>query len=169
MSNKSNQQKKVLPKKNRLIEQQRQKPIQKSNQAPKIIHKIDAQNQVLGRLATQIANLLRGKNKPSFRPYLVMGDKVIVYNANKIKVTGKKMTDKIYYHHTSYIGHLKSKTMKEIYLNNPGEILKRAVWGMLPKNKLRSHWIKNLIIFNNQILNKNLYSISQGVNNGQKD
>lgn len=107
---------------------------------------IDAKGEILGRLSTRIANILRGKDKPSFRPYLVMGDKVVVINAGKIKVTGNKMEQKIYYHHTGYIGHLKSETLKEVMKKDPTEVIRRAVFGMLPKNKLRNIWMKNLEI-----------------------
>ena len=114
------------------------------------VYKIDAAGKILGRIATEAAVVLRGKNKPQFRPYLVMGDKVLITNAAKFKVTGAKMTQKIYYHHTGYIGHLKSETLKEVFQKNPAEVLKRAIWGMLPKNKLRKLWIKNLEIRNGQ-------------------
>lgn len=113
-------------------------------------YEIDASGKVLGRLATEVANILRGKNKPDFYPNRLVGDKVIVTNASKIIVTGKKMKNKIYYHHTGYLGHLKSKTMEEIFKKNPSEILRRAVNGMLPKNKLRKYWMKNLNIYNNE-------------------
>lgn len=126
-------------------------PVKKLSEERKIeTRKIDASGQILGRLATQVANLLRGKDKPNFRPYLAMGAKVIVANAANIRVTGSKMTDKIYYRHSGYLGNLKSQTMKEIYQKNPAEIIRRAVWGMLPKNKLRKHWMKNLQIFNGE-------------------
>lgn len=108
----------------------------------------DATGKVVGRLATEIADILRGKNKPSFRPYLSMGDKVIVSNASKIVLTGNKVEQKVYYHHTGYLGHLKTVTAKELMVKNPGEILKKAVYGMLPKNKLRDGWMKNLTINN---------------------
>lgn len=109
---------------------------------------IDATGKVLGRLATEIATILRGKNKPSFRPYLLMGEKVSVSNAAKIVITGKKLDQKVYQHHTGYLGHLKTKTMKELMEKNPAEVLERAVYGMLPKNKLRDTWMKNLEIKN---------------------
>ena len=111
---------------------------------------IDAKGKVLGRLATGIANILRGKDKPTFRPHLLMGDKVIVLNASKIKVTGDKMNQKIYYHHTGYIGNLKSETMADLYRKDPSEILRRAVKGMLPKNRLQNEWMKNLEVRNGE-------------------
>jgi len=102
----------------------------------------------LGRLATEIAVALRGKDKPSFRPYLILGDKVVVKNASKMVITGKKLEQKVYQRHTGYLGHLKTVSMKELFLKNPSEILKKAVYGMLPKNKLRNTWMKNLTIEN---------------------
>lgn len=135
------------PVKKSLPVQSKNKVIKKAKVVPKLeTRTIDAKGEILGRLSTRIAVILRGKDKPSFRPYLVMGDKVIVLNAEKIQVTGAKMEQKKYYHHTGYIGHLKSKTMKEIFQKNPEEIIRRAVWGMLPKNKLRDIWMKNLEI-----------------------
>lgn len=108
-------------------------------------HIIDADGKVLGRLATEIAVLLRGKQKPDFVPYKDEGDFVIIKNVDKLKFTGKKFEQKIYYRHTGYLGGLKEATMKEVY-NKKGasEILKMAVWGMLTKNKLRSRQIKRL-------------------------
>ncbi len=107
-------------------------------------HTIDASGRILGRLATEIAVLLRGKNKPGFVPYKEMGDIVVVKNADKIVLSGKKMEQKKYYHHSGYLGGLKEVSIKKIFQNDPGDILRRAVMGMLPKNKLRSKQIKNL-------------------------
>ena len=115
-----------------------------------ITHRLDATDKILGRLATEAANLLRGKNKVDFVPYRLMGDKVIIINAAKFKVTGNKMIAKTYYHHTGYIGHLKSKTMADLYRKNPSEIIRRAIYGMLPKNKLQDKWMKNLVILNGE-------------------
>ncbi len=112
----------------------------------KEVKEIDVSGKVLGRIATEIAIILRGKDKANFRPYLNVGSKVIVKNAAKIILTGKKLEQKKYYHHTGYLGHLKTITAKELMLKNPCEILQRAVYGMLPKNKLRPVWMKNLII-----------------------
>lgn len=116
---------------------------------PKVFE-IDASGKILGRLSTEVATILRGKNKPEFKPNLIIGDKVIINNAAKIKVTGSKMTQKIYYHHTGYLGHLKSCTLKELFKKNPSEVIKRSIWGMLPKNKLRKIWMQNLIIKNGE-------------------
>ncbi len=107
-------------------------------------HTIDAQDQVLGRLATQIAVLLRGKGKPDFLPNQDMGDFVIVKNVDKIKITGRKMEQKKYYRHTGYIGGLKETPLKKVFEKSPDEVLKRTVFGMLPKNKLRAEQIKRL-------------------------
>lgn len=108
-------------------------------------HIIDATDKVLGRLATQVALLLSGKNKKGFERYKEIGDFVSIKNINGIKYTGKKFEDKIYYHHTLYLGGLKKATMKEVYLKKgPEEIFRKAVMGMLPKNKLRDRQIKRL-------------------------
>lgn len=107
-------------------------------------HTIDASNKILGRLAVEIAILLRGKSKPDFAPNKDIGDFVIIKNADKITVTGKKFDNKIYYHHSGYLGGLKEIPFKKIFKDNPGEVIKRAIWGMLPKNKLRAKQIKRL-------------------------
>ncbi|MBM3250841.1 MAG: 50S ribosomal protein L13 [Candidatus Nealsonbacteria bacterium] len=107
-------------------------------------HIIDATNKVLGRLATEIAILLRGKHKPDFAPNKDIGDFVIVKNIGKIKLTGRKFEQKVYYRHTGYLGGLKKTSFKELFKREPGEVLKRAVFGMLPKNKLRAKQIKRL-------------------------
>lgn len=107
-------------------------------------HTIDAKGKVLGRLATEIATLLRGKYKKTFVPYLDMGDFVIVKNIKEIKLTGKKIEQKKYYRHSGYLGGLKEIPFKKIFEKNPGQILQKAVFGMLPKNKLRARQIKRL-------------------------
>ncbi len=99
-------------------------------------------------MATEIAVALRGKDKPSFRPNILVGDIVIVKNAAKMIITGNKLEKKIYYHHTGYLGHLKETKMKDLMAKNPAEVLKKAVYGMLPKNKLRNIWMHNLKIEN---------------------
>lgn len=106
-------------------------------------HAIDATDQVLGRLATRIATLLQGKHKPTFVPHLDLGDSVEVTNVDKIKITGKKLEDKIYYHHSGYPGGLRKKKMKEFTM---AELLRKAVYNMLPKNKLRTGRMKRLRI-----------------------
>ncbi len=109
-------------------------------------HTIDAAGKILGRLATKIAILLRGKHRPDFVPNQDMGDFVVVKNVDKIKFTGKKMEQKKYYRHSGYIGSLKETPLKKIFERDPGKVLKIAVFGMLPKNKLRSKQIKRLKI-----------------------
>jgi large subunit ribosomal protein L13 len=98
----------------------------------------------LGRLASEIAILLRGKCKPDFVPYKDMGDIVIVKNVEKIRVTGKKMEQKKYFHHSGYLGGLKERSFKSLFKKDPAEILRKAVFGMLPNNKLRAKIIKRL-------------------------
>lgn len=110
------------------------------------LHKIDASDQTVGRLATKISLILRGKMKPEFQPHLDLGDIVEVSNIAKLKFTGKKYDQKQYHHFTGYIGGLKSKKLSEIYEKNPDEILKRAVFEMLPDTKLRVNMLKRLII-----------------------
>jgi len=107
-------------------------------------HTIDATGKVLGRLASQIAILLMGKHKKDYDPSKDMGDFVIVKNVDKIKLTGKKMEKEIYYRHSGYIGGLKEIPIKRIFEKNPAFLLKKAVYGMLPKNKLRKRMIKRL-------------------------
>jgi len=97
---------------------------------------IDAQDQVLGRLATHAANLLTGKLKPDWVPYMDMGDHVIVINAEKVRLTGRKMEEKVYRHHTGYPGGLRIRPVKEMKQRRPTQIVEEAVKGMLPKNKL---------------------------------
>ena len=108
---------------------------------------VDATDRVLGRVATKIADKIRGKDKPTFTPHTDGGDYVIVINAEKIKVTGTKFNNKIYYHHSLYPGGLKSQTFKELNKKNPERIIEEAVKGMLPKNKLGKSIIKKLKVF----------------------
>jgi len=105
---------------------------------------VDAEGQTLGRLATRIANVLRGKHKPTYTPSMDTGDNVIVINAEKITVSGKKFTDKLYRHHTGYIGHLKTFTFEQMMDRKPERILEIAVKGMLPHNRLGRQQIKKL-------------------------
>ena len=109
-------------------------------------HTIDATGKVLGRLAVEIAILLRGKDKPDFVPYKDMGDFVKVKNADKIRLTGKKVEKKIYYRHTGYLGGLKEIPLKRLFKKDSSQVLRKAVLGMLPKNKLRAEQIKRLKI-----------------------
>jgi len=107
-------------------------------------HTIDATGKVLGRLATEIAILLRGKHKPSFQPNKDLGDFVIVQNVDKIRVTGKKMEKKKYYRHSEYMGGLKEISLKELFAKNPARVLKLAVLRMMPRNRLARQQIKRL-------------------------
>lgn len=107
-------------------------------------HTIDASGKILGKLAVEISILLRGKEKPGFAPYKDIGDFVLVKNVDKIKFTGKKMKQKKYYRHSGYLGGLKETPLEKLFQQNPAEVLRKAVWGMLPTNKLRSQQIKRL-------------------------
>jgi len=111
-------------------------------------HTLDASNKSLGRLAVQVSILLRGKQKPSFVPYKDDGDFVIVKNFKQVKITGNKLEQKKYYHHSGYIGGLKEKPLSKLLQESPAEVLRKAVWGMLPKNKLRGEQIKRLKVEN---------------------
>ena len=108
---------------------------------------VDAQNKTLGRLSTEIASRLRGKHKPIYTPHVDTGDYIVVVNASKIRVTGKKMTDKVYYRHTGYIGNLKSENLETMLEKYPEKVLMQSVRGMLPKNKLGRAMIKKLRVF----------------------
>ena len=108
---------------------------------------IDATNEVLGRLASQVAKILRGKNKPCFTPHADCGDYVIVINADKVKLTGKKMTDKVYVRHTGYPGGQRFATPADYLVKKPTFIVEKAVKGMLPKTRLGEHILKNLKVY----------------------
>ena len=108
---------------------------------------VDAADQTLGRLTSQVAAILRGKNKPTFTPNVDTGDYVIVINADKIKVTGKKMDQKVYYHHSDYVGGMKEQTLKEKMAKKPEDVIYLAVKGMLPKGPLGRQMIKKLYVY----------------------
>ncbi|KAA0258532.1 50S ribosomal protein L13 [Deferribacter autotrophicus] len=108
---------------------------------------VDAEGQTLGRLASKIAKILMGKNKPIYTPFIDTGDFVVVINADKIHVTGKKLTDKIYYRHSRYLGGLKQRTLQEMLDKKPEEVLRLAVKRMLPKNRLGRKMLKKLKIY----------------------
>jgi len=108
---------------------------------------IDAENMVVGRLAAQLAKIIRGKNKPSFSPHVNCGDKVIILNAEKVRFTGNKMNDKIYIHYTGYPGGQREITPARLMTKKPEDVLKMAVRGMLPANKLRKEYLNNLFIY----------------------
>jgi large subunit ribosomal protein L13 len=110
-------------------------------------HVIDAEGRTLGRLCTEIAVLLQGKHKPIYVPYLNTGDYVIVVNAEKIHVTGKKLEQKIYYRHSGYHGGLKEETLAKVLAKTPTRVIKRAVKGMLPKNSLGRHMLSRLKVY----------------------
>lgn len=108
---------------------------------------VDATGHTLGRLASEIAKVLRGKNKPTFTPHIDTGDYVIVVNADKIQVTGKKMNQKIYYNHSEYVGGMKETTLKEKMAKKPEDVIYLAVKGMLPKGPLGRQMIKKLHVY----------------------
>ncbi len=108
---------------------------------------IDANGQNLGRLATQIANILLGKNKPTYTPGVDTGDYVIVVNAERITVTGNKLEDKVYYRHTGYPGGLKQIKLKDQLVQHPERVIRQAVWGMLPHHRLGRKLIKKLKVY----------------------
>lgn len=108
---------------------------------------VDAAGQNLGRLSSQVAAILRGKNKPTFTPSMDTGDYVIVINAEKIKVTGKKLDQKIYYRHSDYVGGMKTATLREKLDKKPEDVIKLAVKGMLPKGPLGRSMIKKLHVY----------------------
>ncbi len=108
---------------------------------------VDAEGCTLGRLASGIASVLRGKNKPEFTPFVDTGDYVIVVNADKIKVTGKKLQQKIYYRHSEYVGGMKETTLKEMLAKKPEKVVELAVKGMLPKGPLGREMYKKLFVY----------------------
>ena len=108
---------------------------------------VDAEGKTLGRLASEVANVLRGKNKPTYTPHIDTGDNVIVINAEKIKVTGKKLDQKIYYNHSDYVGGMKETTLKEMLAKHPERVIEYAVKGMLPKGPLGRQMIKKLHVY----------------------
>jgi large subunit ribosomal protein L13 len=108
---------------------------------------VDATNKTLGRLAAEVAKVLRGKNKPTYTPFLDMGDYVIVVNADKIKVTGKKLDQKIYYHHSDYVGGMKEESLRDKLANSPTEVIELAVKGMLPKGPLGRQMYTKLHVY----------------------
>ena len=114
-------------------------------------HLVDAEDKVLGRLAVKIASILSGKNKAQYSPNADLGDFVIVVNAEKVKVTGNKFSQKNYYHHTGYPGGLKTKSFEKMQEDSPEKIIEKAVKGMLPKNKLANQIIKKLKVYSGSV------------------
>jgi len=108
---------------------------------------VDAEGMILGRLATRIATVLRGKHKPLFTPHVDVGDFVIVVNAEKIALTGRKKDDKTYFHHTGYIGGMKSVTARELLDTKPDEVIRHAVKGMLPKSRMGAAQLTKLKVY----------------------
>ncbi len=108
---------------------------------------VDAADMTLGRLAAGVASVLRGKNKPTFTPHIDTGDYVIIVNADKVKVTGKKLDQKIYYHHSEYVGGMKETTLREMLAKKPERVVEHAVKGMLPKGPLGREMYKKLYVY----------------------
>ena len=108
---------------------------------------VDAEGMTLGRLASEVAKVLRGKNKPIFTPHIDTGDYVIVVNAEKVKVTGKKLLQKVYYNHSDYVGGMKETTLKEKMAKKPEDVIRLAVKGMLPKGPLGRDMITKLYVY----------------------
>ena len=108
---------------------------------------VDATDCTLGRLASQVASVLRGKNKPTYTPHIDTGDYVIIINADKIKVTGKKLDQKIYYNHSDYVGGMKETTLRELQAKNPARVIELAVKGMLPKGPLGREMYTKLFVY----------------------
>ena len=108
---------------------------------------VDAEGMTLGRLASEVAKVLRGKNKPIFTPHIDTGDYVIVVNAEKVKVTGKKLLQKVYYNHSDYVGGMKETTLKEMLANHPERVIEYAVKGMLPKGPLGRQMYTKLFVY----------------------
>ena len=108
---------------------------------------VDATGKTLGRLSTEIAHRLRGKHKPEYTPHVDTGDYIVVVNAEKIRVTGNKVKDKMYHHHTGYIGNLKSKSLEKMLDEHPERVLEKAVKGMLPRGPLGRQMFKKLRVF----------------------
>lgn len=108
---------------------------------------VDLENKVLGRAASKITDMLRGKDKATFTPHADAGNFVVAINASKIRLTGRKLDEKLYHHHSGYPGGLKTKTAKEVLAKHPDRLLREAVWGMLPKNMLSKHLLRKLKIY----------------------
>lgn len=122
-------------------------PFAKNNEIERKWYVIDASDKVLGRLATKVATYLRGKNKAVFTPNVDTGDFVVVINAGRVRLTGKKLDEKVYYHHTGYPGGIKAESARDRLGREPEEVIKDAVWGMLPKNRLGRAMLKKLKVY----------------------
>lgn len=121
--------------------------VTKGNVTERKWHLVDLSGKTLGRICVEIANILMGKNKTSFSYHRDDGDYVVAINASQIKVTGNKLKEKIYYHHTPWAGHLKELTLQELLAKDPREVISHGVYGMLPKNKLRDRRMTRLKVF----------------------
>ena len=121
--------------------------MQKSHEVDRKWYVVDAADKTLGRLSTEVATLLRGKHKPTFTPHVDCGDYVIITNASKVKLTGNKLDDKMYYNHSGYPGGLRERNAKEMIEKYPEEMVERAVKGMLPKGRLGRQMNKKLFVF----------------------
>ena len=121
--------------------------MQKKESVERAWYVIDAEGQSLGRVAAKVAHILRGKNKPTFTPHIDCGDNVIVINASKVKLTGNKLNDKIYYDHSGYTGGLSERTAKVMVQDYPVEMIERAVKGMLPKGRLGRQMYRKLFVY----------------------
>lgn len=119
----------------------------KSTDIVKQWYVVDARDKVLGRLASEVAQVLRGKHKPCYAPYADVGDHVIIINASKVRVTGHKAVDKVYYRHTGHAGGIRSMGYPELMQKHPERIIQKAVWGMLPHNKLGRMIFKKLRVY----------------------
>lgn len=108
---------------------------------------VDASGKTLGRLATELARRLKGKHKPEFTPHVDTGDYLVVINAAKVRVTGNKLADKVYYHHTGYVGHMKAETLEKRLQRAPEQVITEAVKGMLPRSPLGRQMMKKLRVF----------------------
>jgi large subunit ribosomal protein L13 len=122
-------------------------PFAKKTEVERKWYLFDAKDEVLGRIAVKIAVCLRGKNKPIFTPNVDTGDFVVVVNAEKVKLTGKKLDNKIYYHHSGFVGGIKAESARHRLNNNPEKVITDAVWGMLPKNRLGRAMLKKLKVY----------------------
>lgn len=114
-------------------------------------YKIDAANKILGRLATEVSLLLRGKNEPTFEPNKLGNNKIFVYNTDKLRVTGKKISQKLYRRHSGFHGGLKEEALRSVMERDSRIALKHAIMGMLPKNKLRDRVMKNLVLIKGEV------------------
>lgn len=119
----------------------------KAGEIEKAWYVFDAADQTLGRVATRVATLLMGKHKATYSPHLDMGDFVVIINASRIRVTGKKLDDKVYYRHSGYVGGLKEIPLREMLAKHPGRVLEAAVKGMLPRNKLARHLLRHMKVY----------------------